>query len=854
MPIAAAALLVAAAASCSDDDEPAPPSTTGVGGGAGSGGGVQGGGGATGQSCTTASECTLESPCQVAACIDGGCIVTRKVCPPAPIEDSWQTACASGAASFTTTAIGGECNSTCNEATGECEYTEVTVRCPPVAALSETGWLSQTEPWKVVLRNYLATLGGADFDVELTQLTWEPAALETADDLMPLFVLTRNENRTAPPAYSLRTPSDAFVLTRIEDHDGSGTDGLLFTVGRGRFIEPIDTTFWFGWDYAGNPFYGQPGLARRALLASMIDMIEQDTIYDDETEPGVDSGHSQLQSGLFSRWAFTYHETKAFLRSEPDGACVAAAYEAGLREMFQRNVDWDWNPGNTDMDQPSHVALLLTAEAIGDAELIQAADDESKELLSAELGYWDPAGYNYHDNGGRGPDIGYNGISLHFLTWAAAATRRGHLVQAVEDAARVRAHLTLPEGDGSSFTSPNHMNSASAFGVTPDQWGGVSRNYAVAMLSDHGKYWPFPTGHSEPAYVLSYLPDDLAELQAQTQTDVERGVKETFESSYESIDVPIHDLPMDYWSPQHWSHGFSSAVYYPVDGFFDDMQARIAAGAPELLPAVASQTSFVTVLGDDFVIAGTTSYAGILYAGEVADEWANGFPAGFGGGALSAFWTTATGPVLMGSTPGTQHAEPDTWSNWPDWATHATSGATPTGPFSTARVLEPTRTIDPATGNTRVDGVLSSTAGGGYSAPDANLADVDYTRTFTLDADRLTVETELRPSTSVSLAELVEALPLDQGRSDSGFAVQFETTTGTVAATTSYTADVQAIRVARYAGSVRIELDRARPVRLRPERTVPGTGRSVQVAQVDLLEGATSISSDRTITYTFLPN
>jgi hypothetical protein len=213
----------------------------------------------------------------------------------------------------------------------------------------------------------------------------------------------------------------------------------------------------------------------------------------------------------------------------------------------------------------------------------------------------------------------------------------------------------------------------------------------------------------------------------------------------------------------------------------------------------------------------------VIHTGVVSPEPAKGGkPSGFGGGALSAFWTPDTGSVILGRRRGMQDDKFDTYNDWRIWPTHAVSGQTADGKvFSSARIESPETEyqLREADAEARVSGLI----------PNRNVAQgvtlqgqISYTRRFTVNADGLDVATVVKPDGRDHLSELYEIIPIflrdRAAQSESVQAkIQFEANGRWSDATAELRENVTAARVTRFNGAILIKFSEPQRVRLSPE-------------------------------------
>ena len=418
---------------------------------------------------------------------------------------------------------------------------------------------------------------------------------------------------------------------------------------------------------------------------------------------------------------------------------------------------------------------------------------------------------------------------------------------------RLKAHLTLPEPGNTIFVSPTHFNNATAGGSANDQWSWDHRDFAAAMVTDDAKYLAVG-GRS--GRVLK-VPDE-----ATMRKDIAAGTAVL----NRALAMPIAPgaAGTGTWEEQHWSTGWNYAAAHYRPGFYDAMKKLQDAGSQTLRPPWLRDGDFIEQFDRDFVVAkfgsGNAAWGAIVHTGRLATGYPTAtLPFGFGGGALSAFWTPAAGPALLGVQGGSQSPHPNRWDECRGWVTHAVTGEAANGkPFSSARLLNPTVEVS-ADANRSVDiktgGRLGSSIDGGTTAPDGALAGlIDYQRLFHIDAKGLAIETRVAPiGPPDSLHSLYETLPaFYDGEQMPVITLVVEG--ARMAPRTQVIRKVSAIEIARKGGVVRVDFQTPQGVLISPfewsiDYQLKQRGRALLI---DLLDsgGQTAPVPTRTLRYT----
>jgi hypothetical protein len=352
------------------------------------------------------------------------------------------------------------------------------------------------------------------------------------------------------------------------------------------------------------------------------------------------------------------------------------------------------------------------------------------------------------------------------------------------------------------------MSSRTSADSPNDQWNFAHRPYAAALVSDEALHLaPLPRPEalkSAPTRIVADLNAQLAGVRA------------------------VKPQP---WRESHWSNYLNFAHEHYRRGYYTRRLRLEKEASPLLLPVYQRKETFVREFAGAFVVARFDGYTAVIHTGPV-----RGWPHGFGGGMLSAFWTPKAGPALLGRRRGMQGGVVDRREDWSSWPVHALTGTLAGGQVVTsADVARPrvTTRLDKQGGEVRVEGTIPAGKVGGLA----------YQRRFVVGPKGLTVHSSLTLSDKVKLTELYETVPvfLNDGPRVAGTKARIEWQVGDrwLEATARPQSDVKAVRVERYGGRVLIALDRPRRVRLSPKEWVDGyqSRATCRTVLIDLLEG-----------------
>jgi hypothetical protein len=426
-------------------------------------------------------------------------------------------------------------------------------------------------------------------------------------------------------------------------------------------------------------------------------------------------------------------------------------------------------------------------------------------------------------------DTSYNGISLYFGTWAALMSDWKFAHEAIDRAHRLRAHLSFPFLDG-TLSGPSAMASRCSGDPPRDQWQFAPRMHGSGMVSTEAIYLtPLPapaTLQAAPNTVIRHLNAQLAK--------------------------PRQATPQP-WRETHWSGAINYAYEFYPKGHYEYRRKLAEHDSPLRKPLYRRDERFVRDFGKAFVIARQDGFAAAIHTGPVGGihkEWQR--PYGFGGGALSAFWTPATGPVILARRRGVQGHVFDRFDEWRTWPVHAVTGLTRDGDVvSSSRIQQPEvhcQCTD-TTADVRVKGIIPR-----YSdrAREVSTTDLQYERRFLLEASALNVTTALKSGGSEKLAELYETIPvfLRETAGQEMPALHFLKDGDWSDATVSPHSGVKAVRIKRAGGEVRITFTRPATIRLAPAIWKDGfqTQAECRTLLIDLLHSRAG--ADMSIAYT----
>ena len=660
--------------------------------------------------------------------------------------------------------------------------------------------------YQKTLRDYLGSLAAGDFEHGVTAKFSTPPVESDTEQQYRHYLLSLmgqpliGTKRGAP---AVNAPARLFTLSEIETAAGVMRPPLF----------PEAVAFLVRWDYPGNPYHQSRAMKLRAFVTLTIHL----TMLDDQLEQAPEVNGASRPDWIAPQLLMHGYSFPAVRDALPPD--VQTAYLSGLRKMAQRVLDWGPLGEEPNLELCSPVGLWYVSQAIGDPAFTRTVEDYARRLCT-DPQFMHPAGY-FIDRGGI--DLGFAGQTNFFTAWMALATRWPFAIDAVHNAYRLRAHLTLPEPDGKTLVGPSHFHTRYSADAGRDQWEwGIFRDTAASLVTDEAVY-------------LTPLPS-AAELTSAAARRASAFQGQINENAYKPQGGAMYrndELTSSPWQFRLWqSYNFPAMInfgfdHYPV-GAYQHRAQFDAQNSPFLKSPFLRDENFVRDFGKAFTVARQDSYAAIVHSGPVGapqlEEGRTIFPGpyGFGGGQLSAFWTPATGSVLLGRRGGmTREMSFDSIDQWRQWPIHAVSGVRANGKvFTSARILRPDveSQVTPDRAVVRVSGRIPR---GLFGQPKALDGRLNYARTFTIEPDALTVETVLTTTGQDTFAELVETLPVflrEAARQPAATPTSIEFRRGGEwqQAGVDWTDKATAVRLTRFGGAVIIEFDRERRVKLSP--------------------------------------
>lgn len=301
------------------------------------------------------------------------------------------------------------------------------------------------------------------------------------------------------------------------------------------------------------------------------------------------------------------------------------------------------------------------------------------------------------------------------------------------------------------------------------------------------------------------------------------------------------------WRESHWSGAAINYAYeFYKKGTYERRLQLAKENSPLLKPLYVRDERFVREFDKAFFVARLGGYAAAIHTGPVAGvhkEWQR--PYGFGGGQLSAFWTPATGPVVLARRRGLQGHVFDRFDEWRLWPVHAVTGLSADGGVVTSSRIEQPEVVSACQAqkaDIRVTGVIPK-----YSAAKKEMVatDLSYERRFVATSEGVQIRTSVKSAGAEKLTELYETIPilLRETASQKLPTIQFQVGSEWFEALPQPLAKVTAVKIRRFSGEIAISFNRPVTARLSPEVWTDGfqTQAQCRTILIDLLESPNSI-------------
>jgi hypothetical protein len=699
----------------------------------------------------------------------------------------------------------------------------------PFNASARAVELPQEYPWQAALRDYLGTLKESDFAIAGHELSF-PADYEKHDDerIYRDWIVLGHVGRE-PVTAGFRAEAKHFTLRSIEG------DAIRM------FPEPAALAWWIQFDFDGNPYADSGGGKHRALVIAIVDMLLLETAQRDDPR----NLKPDFMGANLGTWAYTFRHCRDVLPEQ-----AQAAFKQGMLHYLLKMERLAPRDGNTNMDMREIATLAeldhvfagdaaMHARLVGDARRILFGNEQRGPATSdPRRGTFHPAGYIGEADG---PETSYNGISLYHLAEAAVVTHGdadwdAFLPEVIARMARFKAYNTFPEPDG-SYDGPSSWATRTNDPYTRDQRDRPWRPFAEAMITDEALFRlrVDPNRYSGDAFGLASRENMLSDIRLGIQR-LSRNPRRP--EKWSQTEVPV-------WKEEHWPADLPYTWDHYVPGSYARFNKLVEQKSELLLPPFERRGDFNLDFDGEFWMAKRGEWGFQVEAvPHMSRSYDTGGSGSLSGGSLAAFWTRPTGVVVLGRLPNKWNYV--TWDKIDQWPTHHLWGRVAEGPaFSSARQRDPWVRFETENDPPQVH--VFGSLGGGRTVEQPQIIAPDhvfYRRTFTLEQDGLRVESELLSQGADQLRELWETLPIylndaQQGKGkDSTIELLVDGAWQT--AGLELVSQVEAVRVTRADGAVRIRFDSPRRVRVSDVITTAYQKRDrLRTINIDLLGGAT---------------
>jgi hypothetical protein len=361
------------------------------------------------------------------------------------------------------------------------------------------------------------------------------------------------------------------------------------------------------------------------------------------------------------------------------------------------------------------------------------------------------------------------------------------------------------------------------------------------------------------------ISDDAAALaKMPSETEIQNAAAATvaeLKAQLHELSWAPHGLEPAPWKPHSTGMLVNFAYQHYPKGFYAHRIALEKQQDMSRLP-VLRQENFIRPFGNEFVVVKTPAHAAIIHTGPIGDPNNPDAGLGFGGGTLSAFWTRATGAVILGRGIGSWSPASKTMlDQWRLWPAHAIIGMTSRGKvFTSAHIIKPETTVesDGKSYTVTARGRIPQSRPGGEKLLSGV---IDYAREFEPTAGGIRITTTLTGDGQDEIAELYEALPVflrdnDKQRKVTPTLIELRADGKWIAAADTYTSEVTEVRLTRFGKAVTVTFDRSRRVKLAPAdwSDTYQTRAACRNVLIDLLENGdapATLKDARQISYRF---
>lgn len=559
---------------------------------------------------------------------------------------------------------------------------------------STTTLLPQDWEYQIQLYSWLQTVTLADVQIDPGPLKWD-GSFSGADDLAQLWLSLSNS-----PKAELATRGDAcwFVL---DDGNGCGIEatGIVRLYYKGDASNTgaygVDPAFWYQLNVSladggqGNPYFGDPAVARRALAISMVEMM----MWDREIERTQSARRNDYYGKALSSWAYVYYHCKDVLDT-----ATQAAFEKGLERFLDHTIRLGAHDINTNMDMFFVHGAAGVYAGVDDPAIKAKAIQAVRRVLFGHIdgdlngrydvieGAFFPAGYIGEADG---PEATYNGHSFAQLVGALSWVHEDPEWDFLKEVVRRMAAFKLVQyfkdppaaaGKIPFYEGPSGYANRTGGSYVRDQGQDRFRDLTAATLVKEAR-----------PLMRSYKNGRSIPTAAEMATELNRSIERINAAEFATLETSTPPVFSAYSS---WP---AERAYLPPTGWYSTLKGLLDTDDPTIYtPYDRPGYYFSTAFGDEQT--GTEFWAhkatdGLRDFGFFVETDAQQGPyKGWYGGKLEAFWTSETGILILnrknksGCNP-SDHENSTCWNEVETWAAHHVWGRDEAGKgFSTAQI------------------------------------------------------------------------------------------------------------------------------------------------------------------------
>ena len=495
--------------------------------------------------------------------------------------------------------------------------------------------LPRDHPYQQQLYEWLQSLKVDDFEIPKPEIIWDGTVHdpEHASRLWGFFGYGGPK-----PGTVIQAEPHWFVL---DDRNGHGL------VGSGQVRQPRwgnEAAVFYIMDLPladggqGNPYFHHKAVARRALVATAVDLMMTDDSHDK-----INSiARSDFLGGTMNGWLETYGHCHDLLDRK-----TQQAFEKGFERMLDKFLKWKARDVNTNMDMRA-VASAARFYAISKDKHVREKcirvarlflfgfEDGSLEKLDSLTGTYYPAGYIAEN---EGPETTYNGVSYYHLVEARCAVIDAPKWDFLDPVLRAMTEFKLFQffPDHEIYDGPAGYACRTGNSYVYDQRSRPWRDVAAADLYIEARPLIFSHQWKRPK-----LPE-IAEISNRLKQQIRKLSAKLSAGSPETS-------PM-VWEADHSHHWPPDSPFFSRPGWYERLKKIEKNGDPlNLIPYARPNHSFSRFFGsagqEEFWAfrQDDTDHDYGFFIEHVPRTWPYG---SWAGGSLQLFWTPKTGILIL---------------------------------------------------------------------------------------------------------------------------------------------------------------------------------------------------------------